>query len=297
MALGSRAGLLWAPIGSMERLWVLNCRHNWLLEYRTLHTLEAVKSDYPCAEKHDTVEVFSSGGLDYFCKSTTPLGAVTDTVTSCQKMLRGGLSAEPQINDSPKQGVPFHPSINGEENRERGSHKRSNREEGRRTCLCAKSATSFHWIQIAQFQKGKFPLISPTPSQEGDFTSRVRHTSTIYLWKGSRRDRWYPLSPGTQRHQSMNVCSPCGKEKVARCSGDPGAEAIWYSLRHWTAGSGMALGEERWPMSAQGTGFLLPWSQMSMLAFLQSVQQSVSKAAFAYTQPQQSFGMVASDLT
>lgn len=50
-------------------------------------------------------------------------------------------------------------------------------------------------------------------------------------------------------------------------------------------------------MSAQGTGFLLPWSQMSMLAFLQSVQQSVSKAAFAYTQPQRSFGMVASDLT
>lgn len=40
-------------------------------------------------------------------------------------------------------------------------------------------------------------------------------------------------------------------------------------------------------MLAEGPGFLLPWSQMSMLAFLQSIQQSVSKAAFEPPHPQQ----------
>lgn len=80
--------------------------------------------DYPCVEKQDTAEVFSSGGLDYFCKSTTPLKAVTDTAISCQKRLRGGHSGVPKINNSPKHGVPFHPFIN---NRERESHKRGNR--------------------------------------------------------------------------------------------------------------------------------------------------------------------------
>lgn len=50
-------------------------------------------------------------------------------------------------------------------------------------------------------------------------------------------------------------------------------------------------------MLSQGTGSPLPWSQMSMLAFLQSVQQSVSKAAFESPHLQQHFGMVGSDLT
>lgn len=54
-----------------------------------------MKSDDLCAEKHDMVEVFSFGSLDYFCKSTTPLKAVTALLMSCQKMLRGGLSAVP----------------------------------------------------------------------------------------------------------------------------------------------------------------------------------------------------------
>lgn len=59
----------------------------------------------------------------------------------------------------------------------------------------------------------------------------------------------------------------------------------------------MALGEERGPMLAQATGSCLPWSQISMLAFLQSVQQSVSKTAFESPHPQQHFEMVSGDLT
>lgn len=69
------------------------------------------RSDCTCVKKHDTVKDFSSRSLDYFCKSASRLKAVTDMVTSCQKMLKGGLSTVSQINNSPKYGVFFHPFV------------------------------------------------------------------------------------------------------------------------------------------------------------------------------------------
>lgn len=60
------------------------------------------RSGCTCVKKHDTVKDFSSRSLDYFCKSVSPLKTVTDMMTNCQKMLKGGLSTMSQINNSPK---------------------------------------------------------------------------------------------------------------------------------------------------------------------------------------------------
>lgn len=56
----------------------------------------------------------------------------------------------------------------------------------------------FQCIQMAPFQKGKVPFILRSLSWEGGLTSQMRHTSTTYLWKGSRGVLRYPLSPDTQ---------------------------------------------------------------------------------------------------
>lgn len=163
-------------------------------------------------------------------------------------------------------------------------------------CHCPSSA--FKW---PHFRKGRFPSFYAVFPGKG--VSHHRWDTLLPLTFGKEAGEFWDthsaqiLSPPSHPCQSMNAFSSCGKGKVARCSGDAVAEATWYFLCPWTAGSAMALGEERWLVSVQGTGFLSPWGQMSMLAFLQSVQQSVSKAAFEYPQPQQHFGMVGSDLT
>ena len=110
-------------------------------------------------EKDNTVEDFSSSSCWIISLNLmSPLKAVTDLVTSCQKMLRGGLSTVPHINNSPKHGILFHPSSINNKNREGESH-RSNRREGRNIIFsCSKPATALSMISNSTIscRKGSF---------------------------------------------------------------------------------------------------------------------------------------------
>ena len=95
------------------------------------------------------------------------------------------------------------------------------------------------WAVVSLLHLKVVSFISPTLSQEGAFTWRLRHAPPLTLrktlWKESRGVLRYSAQ-GTLSRQNVNVHSPCRKEKVPRCSGDP---LCWCNfilalpLDHW----------------------------------------------------------------
>lgn len=170
MALGFCVEYLWASVahGYSEKthseewkdsFWVFNSWHNELtFRIQTLHKLEMTRSGYPSVRRYFSVEVFSSRDLI--------------------------ISVNPMGNYS----------------RQRAGHGRSNKRRGggggRIHFEVQNLPLPFQFFQRAQFQSGKNPFISPTPSQEADFIWGMKHTPLLTLhktlWKEKRRVLRHP---------------------------------------------------------------------------------------------------------